>query len=231
MKRTALVRKTPMARAKPLSSAIRTSNTIALSAPTLAAKPKMRKCAVCKAPFIKRSMTHKACGPACALVLARQVREKAERKAALVRKEKLKTRSDHMRAAQVAFNAFIRARDAGKTCICCPRPLRAEAVGGGFDCGHYRSVGSAPHLRFDERNAHGQTKQCNRYGAGRAVDYRIGLIARIGLDQVEALEADQAPRMFRAEELIAIKAEYRAKLKTLLGNGDSPKEKLGISSN
>lgn len=231
MKRSPLVRKTPLVWAKPLASGIHTSTSIAPSAPKLAAKPKMRRCAVCKAPFIKRSMTHKACGTECALTLVRQLREKAERKAALAQKEKLKTRSDHIKAAQVAFNAFIRARDAGRACICCSRPLRAEAVGGGFDCGHYRSVGSAPHLRFDERNAHGQTKQCNRYGAGRAVDYRIGLIARIGLEQVEALEADQAPRMFRAQELIAIRAEYRAKLKALLAERTGPKEKLGISAN
>lgn len=162
------------------------------------------------------------------MALARQAREKTERKATLAQKQKLKTRSDHMKDAQVAFNAFVRARDAGKNCICCARPLRAEAVGGGFDCGHYRSVGSAPHLRFDERNAHGQTKQCNRYGAGRAVDYRIGLIARIGLEAVEALESDQKPRMFRAEELISIKVEYRAKLKGLLSAGSTEQEKLGV---
>ena len=88
-------------------------------------------------------------------------------------------------------------------------------MGGGFDCGHYRSVGSAPHLRFDERNAHGQTKQCNRYGAGRAVDYRIGLIQRIGLEQVESLEADQTPKKYSIEDMKAIKDEYKRKLKEL----------------
>ena len=54
--------------------------------------------------------------------------------------------------------------------------------------------GSAAHLRFDERNAHAQRKVCNRWGAGRAVDYRIGLVARIGLAAVEALESDNAPK-------------------------------------
>ena len=90
-------------------------------------------------------------------------------------------------------------------------------MGGAFDCGHYRSVGSAQHLRYDERNAHGQRKQCNRWGAGRAVDYRIGLVARIGLEAVEALEADNAPRKWLREELIYIRDRYRAKLKELKG--------------
>ena len=88
-------------------------------------------------------------------------------------------------------------------------------MGGAYDCGHYRSTGSAPHLRFDERNAHAQRKVCNRWGAGRAVDYRIGLVARIGLEAVEALESDNAPRKWTREELIAIRDTYKQKLKEL----------------
>jgi len=80
---------------------------------------------------------------------------------------------------------------------------------------HYRSVGSSPHLRFDERNAHAQRKQCNRWGAGRSVDYRLGLINRIGLAAVESLEADQTPKNYTIDDLRAITACYRAKLKGL----------------
>ena len=73
-----------------------------------------------------------------------------------------------------------------------------------------------PHLRFHEDNAHAQRKQCNRWGAGRAVDYRLGLIERIGLARVEALEADQQPRKYTADELRAIRDLYRAKLRELV---------------
>ena len=140
---------------------------------------------------------------------------KVERAGIRARREAIKTLPELHREAQAAFNAFVRARDAGKPCICCGLPLSAGDVGGKYDCGHYRSVGSAPHLRYDERNAHGQRKQCNRYGAGRAVDYRIGLIGRIGLEAVEALEAQNAPHKWTREELIAIRDEYRSKLKQL----------------
>jgi len=163
-----------------------------------------------------------ACTPLCALNLAQKQREKADKakrtaelKVVRAAKARLKTRADWLKEAQVAFNAFIRARDAVRNCICCHRQLGNDAVGGAYDCGHYRSVGSAPHLRFDERNAHGQTKQCNRWGAGRAVDYRIGLIRRIGLAAVEALEADQTPRKWTADELKQIRDTYRRKLKEL----------------
>ena len=139
----------------------------------------------------------------------------ADRKTIRLRKEQLKTRSEYMKDAQIAFNAYIRERDKGKLCICCANPLSSGSVGGEYDCGHYRSVGSAPHLRFDERNAHAQRKQCNRWGAGRAVDYRQGLIARIGKEAVEALEADNDQRHWTKEELIEIRDKYRKKAKEL----------------
>lgn len=146
---------------------------------------------------------------------AERIAAAEDRKTVKIKLDKLKTARDWTKEAQIAFNAYIRARDNDQVCICCGKPLKAGDTGGEFDCGHYRSVGSAPHLRFDERNAHGQRKQCNRWGAGRAVDYRIGLISRIGLAAVEALEADNDPRKYTIEELKAIKATYIAKLKEL----------------
>lgn len=140
---------------------------------------------------------------------------KVERAETKRRKEAIKTLPQLKAEAQSAFNAFIRARDAGNPCICCGLPLSAGDVGGSYDCGHYRSVGSAPHLRYDERNAHAQRKQCNRWGAGRAVDYRLGLIARIGLEAVESLESDNTTKKWTREELIALRDEYRQKLKAI----------------
>ena len=182
----------------------------------------VKRCKVCRQPFEPRQPMAVVCSLECAKSLAASIRGKAEkqeaikqRKADRERKEKLKTRRDWEREAQAEFNAFIRARDAGQPCICCGLPLAAGDVGGAYDCGHYRSVGSAPHLRYDERNAHAQRKQCNRWGAGRAVDYRLGLIERIGLEAVEALEADQQARKYTADELKAIRDEYRAKAREL----------------
>ena len=139
-----------------------------------------------------------------------------ERRQLRARKEKLKTRSDYIKEAQVYFNAFIRERDKHQPCICCGLPLHSQGLiptlGGSYDAGHYRSIGSAPHLRFDEHNCHAQRKQCNRFGSGRAVDYRLGLIARIGLQAVESIEADQSPRHYTIDDLKAIKAHYKARL-------------------
>lgn len=185
-------------------------------------KPKKCKAKGCEQQFIPRSMLHTACCGACAHSIVRAKREQEEqrkrsdeRKADRAKREALKTRSDWMKDAQREFNRYIRLRDAGKPCICCGLPLGLGEVGGAYDCGHYRSVGSAPHLRFDERNAHAQRKQCNRYGAGRAVDYRLGLIKRIGSEAVDELEAVQGAKKYLVDDLIAIRNEYRAKANAL----------------
>jgi hypothetical protein len=157
----------------------------------------------------------KACSPTCALELARAVRLKAERKEDRVKRERMKSLQQLKAEAQREFNSFIRERDrqAGHPCISSGRPL--DWSGNGVDAGHYRSVGAASHLRFDERNCHAQSKHDNQFRGGNAVDYRIGLIARIGLAAVEALEADNTPHKWTREELIAIKKTYSAKRREL----------------
>ncbi|MCV4343302.1 recombination protein NinG [Pseudomonas capsici] len=197
--------------------------TVPLKASGIAPRnPRKKKCAHCGEAFQPTKMGQKACGPACALSMAPVNQERArkalneiEREEIKVRKEALKSRSDHMREAQIAFNAYIRLRDqlAGHLCISSGRAL--DWSGNQTDAGHYRSVGSAPHLRFDERNCHAQSKQDNRFLSGNAVDYRVGLIARIGLEAVEALEADQSVKKYTIDDLKAITAQYRAKVREL----------------
>ena len=176
--------------------------------------PKAKSCVVCERVFVPERMGQVVCRPACAMKKVRQ--EKVQERAKVrTRKEAIKTIPVLIKEAQHAFNAYIRERDKNQPCICCGRPLGDGDVGGAFDAGHYRSTGSASHLRFNEHNCHAQRKQCNRYGAGRAVDYRIGLISRIGLEAVEALEAQNVPHKWAREELIQIRDTYRAKLKEI----------------
>lgn len=46
------------------------------------------------------------------------------------------------------------------------------------------------------------------------------MIARIGLERVEALEAINAPHKWTREELMAIRDAYRAKLRQMQGGKD-----------
>lgn len=173
-----------------------------------------KACAHCGSMFRPFSSTSRVCSPICASrwVKAKNTQERAQFKE---RKAKLKRIPDLMKEAQTAFNAWVRARDADERCISCGVLLSREAIGGGFDAGHYRSRGSAKHLAFHEDNCHGQCKRCNRYGAGMAVDFRIGLVRRIGLERVEALETSNEPHKWQRDELIAIRAEYVKKLKEM----------------
>ena len=137
--------------------------------------------------------------------------------------EKLKTRSDYIREAQIAFNAYVRERDNGRQCISCDTYLnQTGALGGSYDCGHYRSIGSAPHLRFNLNNAHGQCKKCNKYKSGNVAEYRIKLIRKIGGARLETLECDQIQRKYTVPDLQRIKIIFTTKSKRLKSkNGQS----------
>lgn len=150
---------------------------------------------------------------------AERTAAKKERMAARVeraetrkRREAAKTIPVLTKEAQHAFNAYIRARDraAGHSCISSGRPL--DWSGNAVDAGHYRSTGAASHLRFNEDNCHAQSKHDNKFLAGNAIDYRIRLIDRIGLERVEALEADNRIHKWTHDELRRIRDHYREKL-------------------
>lgn len=170
----------------------------------------MSKCKICRAEFQKRSMTHKACSPECAIAYAEHQREKRERKDTRKRKESLKTRSQWLKEAQVEFNRFIRERDRYLPCVSCGRHHD-----GSYDAGHYRSIGAAPQLRFHENNCHKQCVPCNQHKSGNAIEYRLGLVKRIGVEAVEELEQSNEPAKFTIDDAKRIKAEYKAKYQEL----------------
>jgi len=183
---------------------------------------KTKVCKVCKAEYTPSKMGQKVCCGECAISLAVSDRGKAEKVAKVKEKRADKVKLDAMRTkpqltklAQTAFNSFIRARDAGKPCISCGVPLPSVQIGGAFDCGHYRSVGSAPHMRFVEDNAHGQCKHCNMHLAGNHVAYRAGLIERIGQRTVDLIESDNALRKYSREGLIELARHYNAEARRL----------------
>lgn len=182
-------------------------------------------CAHCRRKLEPGEYIHEACKAPYADAVAAKVERKAakaiktaakeDRAETKRRKEKLKTRSDYLKEAQRAFNQFVRERDraAGYPCISSGRPL--DWSGNKVDSGHYRSTGAAPQLRFNLDNAHAQSKHDNQFLAGNAVEYRVRLIERIGLERVEALECDNTPRRFTSDELIEIRDAYRAKANEL----------------
>ncbi len=181
----------------------------------ISGKPK--KCKHCKTPFVPARSFQTWCSPDCAVEIARAAQAKKqaqeaskERAEHAKRKEATKTKGEHAKDAQAAFNAFIRERDKDKPCISCGRCHRGQ-----YHAGHYRSVGSSPELRFEPLNVHKQCAPCNKHKSGNVIEYRLRLLRRIGVEKVEWLEGPHEPKRYTIEDLKAIKAEYRAKLREL----------------
>ncbi len=118
-----------------------------------------------------------------------------------------RNRSYRLEQAQSQFNRFIRLRDAGKPCISCNRYVEY----GQLDAGHYRSVGAAPELRFDEDNCHGQCRECNGFKSANKSEYRNHLAEKIGLKRLEAVESYHSPQHWSIEDIHQIEKEYKAK--------------------
>lgn len=184
-------------------------------------KPVIRKCKICGQEYEKRNIAHVVCSPACAIEYTKRQREKkqaeAERKAKReerarqqARKNSLKKLSDWEKEAQAEVNRYIRLRDKGQPCISCGKPWQSN-----FQAGHYVPKGRSSLLRFEPDNIHGQCPQCNMYESGNLIPYRQNLVAKIGLERVEQLEANRNMKRWTVEELQAIKAEYKAKAKRL----------------
>ncbi|QIL41012.1 NinG protein [Pedobacter sp. HDW13] len=110
------------------------------------------------------------------------------------------------------FNRYVRNRDAvnGRVkCISCSTlvPLL------GVHAGHYRASTFAA-TRFDERNVNGQCARCNTHLHGNLIDYRINLIDKIGLEEVEDIEMiSRMPSKWDRFDLIDIIIKYKAKCK------------------
>lgn len=179
---------------------------------------KQKTCKACGEKFAPMfNTTQVVCSPKCALAHAPANSEKArkaigqcERHEIKVRKEKLKSRADHLREAQAAFNEWIRLRDADRPCVSCGRHHEGQ-----YHAGHYRSVGANPELRFEPLNVWKQCAPCNTHLSGNLVNYRLSLMQLIGPEKVDWLEGPHPACKHTVDEIKTIKAEYRAKTREL----------------
>lgn len=181
-------------------------------------KPHSKKCrnTDCRKSFrVETQMAAKAtwCSTDCALVILQRKREKAkaekekrERREYREAKERIKSKGDYAQSAQDDFNAWVRERDYGQPCISCGTTANVQ-----YAAGHYRTVGACKALRFEPLNVHRQcNRNCNSGKSGNIVEYRIGLVKKIGLEKVEWLEGPHEPVRYTVEDYKAIGAKYRA---------------------
>jgi hypothetical protein len=176
-----------------------------------------RKCKSCGEIFQKIRQLQNTCSIDCAITHANKLkkaqedtRKRLERVKTKKAIDSIKTKSEWLKEAQRFFNIYIRTRDEKLPCISCQR-----FHAGQYHCGHYRTVGSSPHLRFDERNCHKQCAPCNNHLSGNIVNYRTNLKAKIGEQALNDLESDQSSKHYTIEEIKAIKVKYKQLTKQL----------------
>jgi hypothetical protein len=157
------------------------------------------------------------CSPDCGLIVAgkrtitlKRSKRAVERKETKKARERIKTRSEWLKEAQTAVNAYVRERDSDLPCVSCGRHHEGQ-----YHAGHYRSTGSAPELRFDEKNIHKQCAPCNNHLSGNLIPYRVELIRRIGQDGVDYLEGPHDLKKYTVEQIKKVRDDYRARLKAM----------------
>lgn len=164
-------------------------------------------------------MSQKVCSSDCALIHIKNVEAKKKSKEKKQERADVKKRlldikplAYFLAKAQKACNAFIRERDSGLGCISCGRK-NADV----WNAGHYISVGANSSLRFNEDNIHSQcARPCNMDKSGNIVEYRKGLLLKIGEERLNFLESWHQPIKMTRESAEQIEQYFLHKLKKLL---------------
>ena len=170
-----------------------------------------RKCVVCKDKFTPQNNTQIVCGPSCAVEYMKRQRSKEWKQQKKEIKQKLETKSEVLKAAQIVFNTYIRLRDKGKPCISC-----GSKLGKTYHAGHMFSVGSYPNLRFHENNVHGQCIECNLHKHGNVKEYDLRLQNILSKEEYsELLESRNKPLKLTLDEVKELIYIYKQKIKEL----------------
>jgi hypothetical protein len=151
--------------------------------------------------------------PNCVTEWIQETKQKEWTKKKAKLKAELMTVQDYIKIAQQVFNKFIRLRDAGQNCISCnKKPLKENA-------GHFYNANNHWNVRFNELNVNLQCEYCNTYLHGALIQYREGLINKIGITDYSILEAEsKKTRKFSIDELKELITVYKAKIKNIENN-------------
>jgi len=168
------------------------------------------KCKNCKQPFEPIRFLQKYClNDECVRVWVESEKTKQWKKTKAKMKNDLLTIQDYIKLAQQTFNKYINLRDKKLPCISCGKPIT-----GRVNASHYFNANNHWNVRFNEFNVHSSCITCNQYLSGNLIEYRKGLINKIGEEQLTLLELEaNKTRKFTIEELKEIINTYKKKIK------------------
>lgn len=179
---------------------------------------KAGRCQVCEGEFVRTRVGEKVCSVSCGIEwakrqqIARDVAPYLPRRGGLtkaVRAHRENDRKTINAAAQREFNRWIRlVRDDGMPCQSCGKPL-PPGPSHDKECGHWKSRGAHPQLRFDESNVALECHRCNHHSDDHLIGLKESLRRRFGQAEIDRLESSGKTRKFTLDELRAIRDEYR----------------------
>ncbi|MEA1892680.1 MAG: recombination protein NinG [Campylobacterota bacterium] len=177
---------------------------------------KIKKCKICKEEFEPIRQLQPTCSKmSCMIEYSEKfLNKKAKAKKQAERRNLRKFNENDVKnlkeKAQTIFNKFIRLRDKNKPCISCNYTGGARQI----HASHFRPATNSK-LRFNELNVHASCSICNTHLSGNLAEYRLRLIEKIGLSEVEKLESINGAYRYSAEELRDIIKKYKKKVKEL----------------
>ncbi len=170
-------------------------------------KIKLKQCKQCGEMFKPFNTLQVVCSAICALEFNSK---KEVDKRFKVMKSDSRSLIELRNLARVSFQIYIRQRDVDLPCISCDKTYAK------WDAGHYLKAEIYTKLIFNEDNVHKQCSYCNLQLAGNLIEYRKGLVKKIGINKVQELEdmADLSRSYkFTKDELITLAKNYKLKIK------------------
>jgi hypothetical protein len=171
-------------------------------------KSTTRKCKYCLERYTPKYSTTEPCPKyECRLQHLEANVAKINRANKATARDSIKSYAQRLGEAKKVFQKWIRLRDKDKPCISCGSISSTV-----WDGGHFKKAELYSGVIFNEYNVNIQCGKCNRFLGGNELNYRTGLIAKIGEQAVLNLEhLAEMSRMkkYTNEELEEIKIKYK----------------------
>ena len=180
-------------------------------------KPRKQKtCKSCKEKFLPIRDLQPTCNKyECMLEYTnKHLSNKVKEKKTQARKEVIAYNQQDVKArtkvAKQVMQEYVRLRDINEPCISCRKPTAKQ-----WDGGHYMNAENYSEIRFNTLNINKQCSHCNDFGSSNAINYKIHLINKIGLEKVEWLEKRKAVVKYSADYLNRLIKIYRKRIRII----------------
>lgn len=171
-------------------------------------KATTRKCKYCKERYTPKHSSLEPCWKyECRIKHLQANTAKINRVNKAKAKDKIKSYSQRLGEAKKVFQKWVRVRDKDLPCISCNAKVSSV-----WDGSHFKKAELYRGVIFHENNVNKSCGKCNRYLGGNELNYRVGLITKIGeqaVIELEQLAEATRTKKYTNEELEEIKLKYK----------------------